>query len=418
MMVDGKLCRLCVDYIYIHTFVTLILQKMYWDVLHSDVFWNKIRSKTLFQGLVAGVASRCTLVACRQRRFGRFGFTEKMDLANLEISAKKKRSRTRSRRSRIWRCKRSLRTSHWRWSTGVVGIFTGLETKKTIENWRMKVMKAQHIFSFFFWPFRRVFSVVSPRSDNSSVWPWLKAGHVCRHSWFVTSHASVIVALCWTCQGTSLNLAFWNVYWILVSLFGRLQNFGRCVFNFHKFHGMSNVLTQKSAVNMPKSWEKLFVQAETWCFVAQSCQSHRCSMRIWYSQAYTIPPEESIGILPKFISGWDSPWMHVEDMISWLVEGNFKNREIYRNIDSIRKSEDWMFLYKLNVFHWHLTDDEGWRLEIQSLPNLTLQGAFRGRGHVIEPQYGGNPRRPWHSLWVLSHLSQYTCMFYHIFIYV
>lgn len=141
------MCRL---YIYIHTFVTLILQKMYWDVLHSDVFWNKIRSKTLFQGLVAGVASRCTLVACRQRRFGRFGFTEKMDLANLEISAKKKRSRTRSRRSRIWRCKRSLRTSHWRWSTGVVGIFTGLETKKTIENWRMKVMKAQHIFSFFF----------------------------------------------------------------------------------------------------------------------------------------------------------------------------------------------------------------------------------------------------------------------------
>ena len=53
-----------------------------------------------------------------------------------------------------------------------------------------------------------------------------------------------------------------------------------------------------------------------------------------------------------------------------------------------------MFLYKLNVFHWHLTDDEGWRLEIRSLPNLTRYGAFRGRGHVIEPQYGGDPRRP------------------------
>ena len=116
-------------------------------------FWNKIRSKTLSQGLVADVASRCTFVACRQRRFGRFG-SEKMDLANLEISAKKKRSRTRSRRSRIWRCKRSLRTSHWRWSTGVVGIFTGLETKKTIENWRMK---AQHIFSFFFLAFQEGF---------------------------------------------------------------------------------------------------------------------------------------------------------------------------------------------------------------------------------------------------------------------
>lgn len=52
-----------------------------------------------------------------------------------------------------------------------------------------------------------------------------------------------------------------------------------------------------------------------------------------------------------------------------------------------------MFLYKFNVFHWHLTDDEGWRLEIQALPNLTQQGAWRGRGHVIEPQYGGDPRR-------------------------
>ena len=52
-----------------------------------------------------------------------------------------------------------------------------------------------------------------------------------------------------------------------------------------------------------------------------------------------------------------------------------------------------MFLYKLNVFHWHLTDDEGWRLEIHSLPNLTRHGAFRGRGHVIEPQYAGDPRR-------------------------
>eukprot|EP00438_Fugacium_kawagutii_P028916 Skav206177 [mRNA] locus=scaffold3070:48952:50419:- [translate_table: standard] len=48
-----------------------------------------------------------------------------------------------------------------------------------------------------------------------------------------------------------------------------------------------------------------------------------------------------------------------------------------------------MFLYKFNVFHWHLTDDEGWRLEIRALPNLTQLGAWRGRGHVVEPQYGG-----------------------------
>ena len=33
--------------------------------------------------------------------------------------------------------------------------------------------------------------------------------------------------------------------------------------------------------------------------------------------------------------------------------------------------------YKMNVFHWHLTDDQGWRLEIKSLPKLTEVGAWR-----------------------------------------
>jgi hexosaminidase len=38
---------------------------------------------------------------------------------------------------------------------------------------------------------------------------------------------------------------------------------------------------------------------------------------------------------------------------------------------------DWMALHKLNVFHWHLTDDQGWRLEIRKYPRLTEIGAWR-----------------------------------------
>ena len=63
------------------------------------------------------------------------------------------------------------------------------------------------------------------------------------------------------------------------------------------------------------------------------------------------------------------------------------------SLDFIQRLLDWMFLYKFNVFHWHLTDDEGWRFEVRSLPNLTRYGAWRGRGEVIEPQYGGGPHR-------------------------
>ena len=38
---------------------------------------------------------------------------------------------------------------------------------------------------------------------------------------------------------------------------------------------------------------------------------------------------------------------------------------------------DWMALHKLNVLHWHLTDDQGWRLEIPKYPRLTAIGAWR-----------------------------------------
>ena len=38
---------------------------------------------------------------------------------------------------------------------------------------------------------------------------------------------------------------------------------------------------------------------------------------------------------------------------------------------------DWMAWHKLNVLHWHLTDDQGWRLEIRRYPRLTEIGAWR-----------------------------------------
>jgi len=49
-------------------------------------------------------------------------------------------------------------------------------------------------------------------------------------------------------------------------------------------------------------------------------------------------------------------------------------------ISYIKKFIDRMSQYKLNRFHWHLTDDEGWRLEIKRYPLLTKIGAVRGDG--------------------------------------
>lgn len=43
----------------------------------------------------------------------------------------------------------------------------------------------------------------------------------------------------------------------------------------------------------------------------------------------------------------------------------------------VKRFIDQMARYKFNVFHWHLSDDQGWRIEIKSLPRLTQAGAFR-----------------------------------------
>jgi hexosaminidase len=72
--------------------------------------------------------------------------------------------------------------------------------------------------------------------------------------------------------------------------------------------------------------------------------------------------------------------------------------DIARNFiepDDIKKLIRAMAYYKLNKLHLHMTDDEGWRLEIPSIPELTELGAHRGhtldeRDHLI-PAYGSGP---------------------------
>ncbi len=50
-------------------------------------------------------------------------------------------------------------------------------------------------------------------------------------------------------------------------------------------------------------------------------------------------------------------------------------------VEDVKAYIDKMAHYKFNVLHWHLTDDEGWRIEIKSLPKLTSVGAWRVERH-------------------------------------
>ncbi len=79
------------------------------------------------------------------------------------------------------------------------------------------------------------------------------------------------------------------------------------------------------------------------------------------------------------------------------VARNFQTKPL------VLRTLDLLARYKLNVLHFHLTDDEGWRVEIPSLPELTSVGARRGHtldsGRWLPPAYGSGPEvdRPWGS---------------------
>ncbi len=55
--------------------------------------------------------------------------------------------------------------------------------------------------------------------------------------------------------------------------------------------------------------------------------------------------------------------------------------------DELKQLIDALVLYKINTFHWHLTDDQGWRIEIKKYPRLTEVGAWRkGVGFGLDPK--------------------------------
>lgn len=58
-------------------------------------------------------------------------------------------------------------------------------------------------------------------------------------------------------------------------------------------------------------------------------------------------------------------------------------------VDSIKRYIDIIALHNVNRFHWHLTDDQGWRIEMKSRPNLTLIGSRRAQTMGDGKPYSG-----------------------------
>lgn len=84
---------------------------------------------------------------------------------------------------------------------------------------------------------------------------------------------------------------------------------------------------------------------------------------------------------------WAVPVVEIEDAPRFAYRG--MHLDVCRHffsLDEIKKYLDVMAAHKMNRFHWHLTEDQGWRIEIKKYPKLTEIGAWRD-GTMIEKQW-------------------------------
>ena len=87
---------------------------------------------------------------------------------------------------------------------------------------------------------------------------------------------------------------------------------------------------------------------------------------------------------------WTVPAMEISDSPRFSYRGLHLDcsRHMF-SVEEICSLLDLMEMHKLNRFHWHLTDDQGWRIEIKSHPRLTQVGAWRD-GTMVGKDFGSN----------------------------
>lgn len=94
---------------------------------------------------------------------------------------------------------------------------------------------------------------------------------------------------------------------------------------------------------------------------------------------------------------WTAPAVEITDYPRFGWRGlMFDVSRHFFTKEEVKDYIDQMVRYKYNLLHWHLTDDEGWRIEIKGLPNLTKVGAWNvkkeGYFGTFSPPAPGEPR--------------------------
>jgi hexosaminidase len=90
-----------------------------------------------------------------------------------------------------------------------------------------------------------------------------------------------------------------------------------------------------------------------------------------------LPTQRSSSLRIPSVSIQDEPRFAYRGML--LDVGRY-----FYPVEFVKEYIDFIALHKMNYFHWHLTDDPGWRIEIKKYPNLTNTGAWRSKTNIFQ----------------------------------
>ena len=109
---------------------------------------------------------------------------------------------------------------------------------------------------------------------------------------------------------------------------------------------------------------------------------------------------------------WEVPCCDIEDAPRFIYRGMHLDCCLhFFELDFLKRYIDIMALHKVNRFHWHLTEDQGWRLEIKKYPLLTEKGQWRKEtviGSLNSGIYDGIPHGGFYSQDEVRELVQYA----------
>src|ERR1035437_1026920 len=99
-------------------------------------------------------------------------------------------------------------------------------------------------------------------------------------------------------------------------------------------------------------------------------------------------PPEIFSAKPVPEVAWEIPCVEISDSPRFAWRGFMLDvRRHFFTKAEVKQVLDLMALYKLNTFHWHLVDDQGWRIQIKKYPKLTSVGAWRDDiGFGLDPK--------------------------------